>query len=61
MRAKKMLSQVAMLRASMLFLFFFLFPALHFAKGIRGTITDEAGKPLAFASIFVKQSGTGTK
>jgi hypothetical protein len=60
MRAKKMLSQVAMLRASMLFLFFFLFPALLYAKGIRGTITDEAGKPLAFASIFVKQSGTGT-
>ncbi len=34
--------------------------ALLFAQGIRGTITDETGKPLAFASIFVKQNGSGT-
>ena len=31
-----------------------------FGSGIRGTITDENGKPLAFASIFVKRAGTGT-
>jgi hypothetical protein len=37
-----------------------LTPALLFAQGIRGTITDETGKPLAFASIFVKQTGSGT-
>ncbi len=30
------------------------------AHGIRGVVTDEAGKPLAFANIFVKQIGSGT-
>lgn len=30
------------------------------SSGIHGTITDEDGKPLSFATIFVKQSGTGT-
>lgn len=28
--------------------------------GIRGTVVDEAGNPLSFATIFVKQRGTGT-
>ncbi|HEY9489408.1 MAG TPA: DUF5686 family protein, partial [Chryseosolibacter sp.] len=28
--------------------------------GVRGTIADEAGTPLAFATIFVKELGTGT-
>ena len=28
--------------------------------GIHGTISDEQGKPLSFATIFVKQKGTGT-
>lgn len=30
------------------------------AQGIRGTIKDEKGEPLAFATIFVKQTGSGT-
>ena len=30
------------------------------SSGIHGTITDEDGSPLSFATIFVKQSGTGT-
>lgn len=29
-------------------------------KGVRGTISDEDGNALSFATIFVKQSGTGT-
>ena len=28
-------------------------------QGVRGTISDEHGEPLSFASIFVKQTGTG--
>jgi len=31
-----------------------------FASGIKGTITDTEGNPLAFATIFVKELGTGT-
>ena len=31
-----------------------------FANGIKGTITDTAGNPLPFATIFVKEIGTGT-
>jgi hypothetical protein len=31
-----------------------------FAGGIRGTIRDEKGEPLAYATIFVKQTGSGT-
>lgn len=39
---------------------FFLFPALLFASGIRGTITTEEGEGLAYATIYVKETGTGT-
>ena len=28
--------------------------------GVKGTISDEKGNPLSFATIFVKQKGTGT-
>lgn len=31
-----------------------------FAGGVRGKITDESDQPLAYATIFVKQTGTGT-
>ena len=37
-----------------------LAPAVVFSQGIRGSIVDETGKPLGFASIFVKQNGSGT-
>jgi hypothetical protein len=30
------------------------------AGGIKGTVKDEKGEPLAFATIFVKQTGSGT-
>lgn len=40
------------------FLFLLSFPA--WAGLIKGTIKDEAGEPLAFATIFVKQTGSGT-
>jgi hypothetical protein len=30
------------------------------AQGIRGTLQDETGKPLPYATIFVRQIGTGT-
>ncbi|HCM76908.1 MAG TPA: membrane receptor RagA, partial [Cytophagales bacterium] len=33
---------------------------IGYAGGIRGTITADDGSPLAYATIFVKQSGTGT-
>ena len=41
---------------------FFLFAqtSLLAATGIRGTVYDDGGNPLAFATIFVKQTGSGT-
>ena len=30
------------------------------SAGVKGTIVDEQGNPLSFATIFVKQTGTGT-
>lgn len=35
-------------------------PAFSQTGGVRGVISDEESKPLSFATIFVKQSGTGT-
>ncbi len=37
----------------------FLVQNLH-ANGIKGTISDASGNPLPFATIFVKEIGTGT-
>ncbi|HEY5919462.1 MAG TPA: carboxypeptidase-like regulatory domain-containing protein, partial [Chryseolinea sp.] len=31
-----------------------------FAAGIRGTVKSETGEPLAYTTIFVKQTGSGT-
>lgn len=41
---------------------FLLFLSLNIlsAGGIQGTVKDEKGEPLAFATIFVKQTGSGT-
>jgi hypothetical protein len=36
-----------------------LFSLSAFAGGIRGNVTSEEGTPLAYASIFVQQTGTG--
>lgn len=41
--------------------FFFLFLVVAAqAGGLRGTIKDDAGAPLGFATLYVKQLGTGT-
>src|SRR5215467_11606153 len=46
------------------FYVFFFLSLVHFeegaAQGIKGYVRDEAGNPLAFATIFVKRAGTGT-
>ena len=34
-------------------------PYTAFAQGVRGKISDEAGNPLPFATIFVPQTGSG--
>ena len=33
---------------------------ISFGQGIKGKILDENGKPLPFASIYIKEKGTGT-
>ncbi len=40
-------------------LLFLLFPSLLYAGGIRGFIKADDGNPLPYATIFVKQIGTG--
>ncbi len=40
-------------------LFIYSFAAVN-AAGIRGQVNDEDGAPLAFTTIFVKQTGSGT-
>lgn len=39
---------------------FLLVSSMAYASGIRGTVKDETGQPLAFTTIFVKQTGSGT-
>lgn len=48
------------LRFLLLSIIFFTISASVFASGIKGTIKDELGKPMPYATIFVKQTGTGT-
>lgn len=47
-----------------LFILAFVFVSMNFSfaqgGGVRGTITDEAGEPLSFTTIFIKELGTGT-
>jgi hypothetical protein len=38
----------------------FLCTALWSQGGVSGTVTDDSGEPLPFASIFVKETGSGT-
>jgi len=40
-------------------LLFSLAPTSANSQGVRGIISDEAGEPLAFATIFVPQTGSG--
>lgn len=43
-----------------IFILFTVFTSALCAQGIRGTVKSDDGKPLAFATIYVKQVGTGT-
>lgn len=51
-------------RSLISFSFFLTFQVLFLsalqAEGIRGKVTSEKGEPLAFATIYVKQTGSGT-
>lgn len=44
----------------LLLLFFFGFHSIAYGGGIRGIVKDEKGEPLAYTTIFVKQTGSGT-
>ncbi|MBK3518293.1 DUF5686 and carboxypeptidase regulatory-like domain-containing protein [Carboxylicivirga marina] len=37
-----------------------LLPILGFSQGVKGTVTDEQGNPIPFATIFLKETTTGT-
>ena len=41
-------------------LVFLLITSFAYAQGVRGTVKSDDGKPLSFATIYVKQVGTGT-
>lgn len=43
-----------------LFLFFCAFAVPSFAGGIKGSVKNESGQALEFATIFVKETGSGT-
>ncbi|MFD2512775.1 DUF5686 and carboxypeptidase regulatory-like domain-containing protein [Pontibacter locisalis] len=43
-----------------LFLFILLLPVLTYAGTLRGRITDENGQGLPFASIYIKETASGT-
>lgn len=49
-----------MLRTSTIFFLVLVFCGQLNAQGIKGNIQDIEGNPLPFASIYVKQAGTGT-
>lgn len=48
-----------LLRTLIVSIFFLSSGAVLFAGGIKGTITADDGAPLPFATIFVKQTGSG--
>ena len=45
---------------SLLIILAIFFAYSSFGQGIKGTVKSEDGKPLPYATIFVKQLGTGT-
>jgi hypothetical protein len=49
-----------MLLKSLISFLLIIVPVVIFAGGIRGTVKDEKGDPLEYATIFVKQTGSGT-
>ncbi|MCG8582692.1 MAG: DUF5686 and carboxypeptidase regulatory-like domain-containing protein [Bacteroidales bacterium] len=38
----------------------FLFPALSMGQGVKGTVTDQEGNTIPFATIYLKETTTGT-
>lgn len=49
-----------MLKKFTFFLFILFYSATAFASGIKGTVKDNNGEPLAYATIFVQETGSGT-
>lgn len=47
-------------RSLLLAICFFHFSIVIYAGGVRGIVNDEQGEPLAYTTIFVKQTGSGT-
>ncbi|HEX6224852.1 MAG TPA: DUF5686 family protein [Chryseolinea sp.] len=59
----KSLSEMLLLMLRTVFLVascFLLISTSAHAGGVRGLVTDEKGEPLAYTTIFVKQTGSGT-
>ncbi|MBL7731504.1 MAG: carboxypeptidase-like regulatory domain-containing protein [Chitinophagaceae bacterium] len=48
------------MRKLLLFTASLFFPFVFFAQQIRGLVTDTAGKPLPFASLYLKENNKGT-
>jgi Family of unknown function (DUF5686)/CarboxypepD_reg-like domain len=59
MHVQKLSSRCPAFYVGLAFLILFTCGFAH-AGGIRGTVKDENGGPLAFTTIFVKQTGSGT-
>lgn len=62
MRLQSLREKISMLFGhSLLFaLFLIAFHSVAHAGGVRGVVKDENGEPLAYTTIFVKQTGSGT-
>lgn len=54
------LTSMRIMRFILLVIYFLTTASLLYAGGIRGAIKADDGTPLAYASIFVKQTGTGS-
>jgi len=48
------------LKKSFFFFLFIITCTTGYAQGVRGTVKAETGEPLAYTTIFVKQTGSGT-
>ena len=57
---KKATSTAVFLKTAVQFFFIFIFPAFTFAQGISGVITDNQGRKLPYASVYIKSSTKGT-
>lgn len=56
----RILTSMRLMRIILLLVSFFSASSLIYAGGIRGLIKSDDGSPLPYASIFVKQTGTGS-